>query len=146
VREQTGDQRILKNFRALPKDNDFKFNWRKGGKMKRQTIKGVLALSVLIALTTSLTLGLAETKSDRGKEELITVTGTISYTERTTHYYVKGENPPSVLMIVNPNSQILQKLIRDGKKVTIDGRLAGGADLLFIDKIDGKPYKAFLNR
>ena len=43
-------------------------------------------------------------------------------------------------MVVNPNPKLLGQLSKSGKIVTIQGRLEGGADLLFIEKIDGKPY------
>ena len=43
-------------------------------------------------------------------------------------------------MIVNQDTQWLEKLLKNGKRVTIEGRLRG-AEFLFIEKIDGKPYR-----
>jgi hypothetical protein len=40
---------------------------------------------------------------------------------------------------VNQNAQLLGPLVKNGAKVAIEGRLRG-ADFLFIEKIDGKPY------
>jgi len=44
-------------------------------------------------------------------------------------------------MVVNPNPKFLGQLSKSGKIVTIQGRMEGGADLLFIEKVDGKPYR-----
>lgn len=124
--------------------------------MTRTAIRSILILIVLSLFLSSLNLGLAGTKpvqkeliqqeSIQKEEEKITVSGKINYMEPSMKYFLQTEKPTSTMLIVNPNSTILKKLIREGKKVTIEGRMAGGADLLFIDKIDGKPYTAHLNR
>jgi hypothetical protein len=72
--------------------------------------------------------------------EPVTVTGKIGFRERSGGYYLMGENPPSVLIIVNQDPRILEVWFKNAKPVTVEGHLAGGADLLFIEKIDGKPY------
>jgi hypothetical protein len=42
------------------------------------------------------------------------------------------------MVIVNPEPAVLDKLVKEGKKVQIEGRLTIGADQLFIEKINGK--------
>lgn len=72
--------------------------------------------------------------------QLVTMKGKIGYIERSGEFTVIGENPPSVVLIVNPNKKVLDKLKKSGKTVTIEGHFTIGADHLMIDKIDGKEY------
>ena len=80
--------------------------------------------------------------SQAAKGEPIVVKGKVALVERVDRYFVRGDDPPTELMVVNPNPKLLGQLSKSGKIATIQGRLAGGADLLFIEKIDGKPYRA----
>jgi hypothetical protein len=70
----------------------------------------------------------------------ITVRGKIEFMEQLGGYYVNGEDPAGEFMITNQNSDVLGKLLKSGKTVTIEGRLPMGAELLFIETIDGKQY------
>ena len=79
--------------------------------------------------------------SQSAKAPPVVVKGKVAHMERLGGYYVKGENPPGNLMIENQNPAVLEKLLKTGKTVTIDGRFKMGADILFIDKIDGKVYR-----
>ena len=57
-------------------------------------------------------------------------------------YYVLGQNPPGEFLVENENPKVLGGLLKGGKILTVEGHLTLGADLLFIEKIDGKPYSA----
>ncbi len=69
-----------------------------------------------------------------------TVIGKIDYMKNSGNYVVRGETPPDELFIVNPDPKLLEGLMKSGKTVTIEGHYTIGADHLFIEKIDGKPY------
>jgi hypothetical protein len=68
-----------------------------------------------------------------------TITGKIYKDE--TGYYIQGQKPPEVFTILNPDPQVLDKLAKSGKTVTIEARSEGG-DNVAIAKIDGKNYPA----
>ena len=112
--------------------------------MKKKTLSMVVILSV-VALATS--FGFAggpapeqgSAKSVKGQP--IVVKGKVTFVESVNQYFVRGDETPGEYIIVNTNSKFLKQLSKSGKIVTIQGRLSGGADLLFIEKIDGKPYR-----
>ena len=112
--------------------------------MKKKILSMVVILS-LMALATS--FGFAggpapkQTPVQAEKGQPVVVKGKVTYTERVDKYFVNGERPLTQLMVVNPNPKLLGQLSKNGKFVTIQGHLAGGADLLFIEKIDGKSYR-----
>ena len=70
----------------------------------------------------------------------ITAKGTIKHLGGQ-FFLVSPENNDSFL-IMEPDAKLLGDLAKSGRTVTIQGRLPIGADALFIDKIDGKPYPA----
>ena len=110
--------------------------------MTKRVFIFILSLSTLISF---LSIAFAQQKPIMG--EPITVTGKIAYGARTGGYYIQGEKPPAVLIIVNQNPEILGELAKAGKEVTVEGRLREGADLFFVEKIDGKPYMGtFVNK
>ncbi|MBI5580564.1 MAG: hypothetical protein HY895_15535 [Deltaproteobacteria bacterium] len=112
--------------------------------MKKKSLSMIVILSVL-ALATG--FGFAggpapeQTPAQAAKDQPVVIKGKVAYSERVDQFLVNGEGPPAQLMVVNPNPKLLGQLSKSGKTVTIQGRLAGGADLLFIEKIDGKPYR-----
>ena len=69
----------------------------------------------------------------------VVVKGKVAFMKNLGGYIVNGEEPFGEFMIVNQNAQRLGALLKDGKTITIEGKLRG-AEFLFIDKIDGKPY------
>jgi hypothetical protein len=71
----------------------------------------------------------------------VTVKGKIDYMKNLGGYIVSGENPPSTFFIVNQNPKVLEELFKSQKGITIDGHLTIGTDHLFIEKIDGQPYR-----
>ena len=111
--------------------------------MTKKILTMVVILSVL-ALAASLGFagGPAPEKGSvqAAKGEPIVVKGKVDFVQAVDRYFVRAENPHTDLMVVNPNWKFLDQLSKSGKTVTIQGRLAGGADLLFIEKIDGKAY------
>jgi hypothetical protein len=70
----------------------------------------------------------------------IVVKGKVSFAQRLGGYFINGRDPAGEFMIVNQNQALLKGLLKSKKNVTIDGHLRG-ADFLFIEKINGRPYK-----
>jgi hypothetical protein len=68
------------------------------------------------------------------------VKGKIGNNKSFGGYYAMGEDPARAFFIVNQNRKVLKKLFKSAKKITIEGYLKEGADNLFIEKIDGRPY------
>jgi hypothetical protein len=82
-------------------------------------------------------LSAEKTNADQNK---IIIKGKIaSFGDR---YYVLGQNPPGEFLIENENSKVLGALLKEGKILTVEGHTTLGADLLFIEKINGKKYFA----
>lgn len=71
----------------------------------------------------------------------VTIKGKIGYMKNINGYVVQGEAPPDLLIIVNQDPKLLETLMKSGKSVTVEGHYTIGADHLFIEQIDGKPYK-----
>ena len=69
----------------------------------------------------------------------ITVEGKIEYWKNLNDYVFIG---PRTYFIINQDRKLLEELFKTGKTITIEGRRTGGADYLFIEKIDGQPYGA----
>ena len=112
--------------------------------MKKNILSMVVILSV-VALAASIGFagGPAPEKgsAQAAKGEPVVIKGKVDFVQAVDRYFVRAEQPHTDLMVVNPNPKFLGQLSKSGKNVTIQGRLAGGADLLFIEKIDGKPYR-----
>ena len=68
----------------------------------------------------------------------LTVEGKITFLGG--RFYVLGKTPPGEFLIVNENPVLLGRLQKEGKYLTVEGHLTYSADLLFIEKIDGRPY------
>jgi hypothetical protein len=77
---------------------------------------------------------------DKAMESNLSIQGKISFVQRTGNYMMTTENPQVEYFIVNPDANTLDKLIKIGKPVKIDGYLTVGADQLFVEKINGKQY------
>ena len=108
--------------------------------MKRSIAAGiVLCFSILILAAFS--MAAEKAGSQKGQEPKVTLTGKIGYMKSVDAYVVKGENPPENCFVVNPNKKVLEALYKSQKTVTVVGHYTVGADQLFIEKIDGKPYK-----
>jgi hypothetical protein len=78
--------------------------------------------------------------TDKNRMLNLSIEGKISYVQRTGYYMATTESPSVEYFIVNPDAKTLDKLIKQGKPVKIDGYLTVGADQLFVEKINGKKY------
>ena len=108
--------------------------------MKRFIVAGiVLCLSIFILAAFS--VAAEKAGSQKAGEPKVTVTGKIGYMKNLDAYLVKGENPPDQIFIVNPNKKVLEALYKSQKTITVIGHYTIGADHLFIENLDGKPYK-----
>jgi len=72
----------------------------------------------------------------------IFVIGKIEYQQSEGGYFILGDHPyGKIFRIANQNPEILEPLLKTGDKhVNIEGRLTTGTNILFIEKIWGKPY------
>ncbi len=68
----------------------------------------------------------------------ITIQGKIDYWKNMNDYVFIG---PRTYFIVNQDPKIMEELFKSKRTITIEGRRTTGADNLFIEKIDGKPYQ-----
>ena len=113
--------------------------------MKKQMVLIVLSLAVtLIVSGFAFAQGQGKSPSAKSQNESevpIVVTGKIAYMKQLGGYFVSGAVPAQEYMIENQNPQVLEKLLKSVKEVRIEGRRRG-AELLIIEKIDGKPYTA----
>jgi hypothetical protein len=108
--------------------------------MKRFTVAGiVLCLSIFVLAAFS--VAAEKAAPQKAAEPKVTLTGKIGYMKNLDAYLVKGENPPENCFVDNPNNKVLQALFKSQKTITVVGHYTIGADHLFIEKIDGKPYK-----
>jgi hypothetical protein len=73
----------------------------------------------------------------------VTVSGQILYNESEGGYFIQGDGPNVKFRIANQNPEILKPLLNSrNKEVQLEGRFATGMTILFIEKIEGKPYQA----
>jgi hypothetical protein len=87
----------------------------------------------------------AQNKGTAGAEpegSQITVEGKIENMKTMGGYFVHSLEPGGEFFIMNQDPQVLEGLLKSGKTVTIEGRIVKGAEYLFIEKIDGQPYRA----
>jgi hypothetical protein len=103
----------------------------------KRLIRIILSLSIVTMVACS---GLSQKPAETTKPEgsKIIVKGKI--VQSMSRYFVAAESPPGEFIIVNEDTKLLDELLKSGRTVTIEGREAMGADSLFIEKIDGKPY------
>jgi hypothetical protein len=71
----------------------------------------------------------------------VVLEGKVVYIEPLAGYYVQSQNQPGSLMIENQNPALLEKMMKKGETLTINGRFRMGADILSIEKIDGQAYR-----
>ena len=106
--------------------------------MKKRGV--VLSVSILLLVLFMTGIAFAQREAANKEVQKVAMKGKIGYHERQGGYYVIGENPPSVVFIVNQKKKVLEKLKLSGKTVAIEGHFTIGADHLAIDKINGKKY------
>ena len=106
----------------------------------RTLIRIILSLAIVtLVACSSLSQKSVETKTPEGIP--ITIKGKIDYMKNLGGYFVLGDVPAREYIIMNENLKVLGELHKSGKIVTIEGRIVRGAEYLFIDKIDGQPYR-----
>jgi hypothetical protein len=105
----------------------------------------VITLAVSLALALAAGPGLAQAPKGAEKKPApaaqplkMTITGKIAKDEQG--YIIQGQKPPELFTILNPNPQVLDRLVKSGKTVTIEAVSVMG-DNVNIEKVDGKPYK-----
>ena len=106
---------------------------------KIRLLQIVLALMVIATVACS---GVSQkTEPQKPGGSTIMVQGRIDYMKSSREYYVVGEIPARTYFIVNQDTRLLEELFKSQKRITIDGHFTIGADHLFIEKIDGQPYR-----
>jgi len=106
-----------------------------------KTIRTVQTIICLTAVVMFTSCSFAQTPNkDKAEMLKVSIEAKISYVQRTGYYMVTTETPHVEYFIVNPDAKKLDKLIKDGKPVKIDGHLTVGADQLFVEKINGKKF------
>ncbi len=105
----------------------------------KRLIRIILSLLVITMVACS-TIGQKPAETTKPEGSPITIKGKIDYMKNLGGYFVLGDVPAREYFIENQDLKLLEALYKSGKIVTIEGRIVRGAEYLFIDKIDGKPY------
>ena len=109
--------------------------------MDRKSVIRIILSLLFITMVACSTVGQKPAESTKPEGSPFTVKGKIEYMERMGGYFVHGFEPGGELFIVNQDPKVLGNLMKGGKTLTIEGRIVRGAEYLFIDKIDGQPYR-----
>jgi len=80
----------------------------------------------------------AKTPAPAAQPLKLTITGKIDKAQQG--YIIQGQKPPELFNILNPNPNVLDRLVKSGKTVTIEAVSVMG-DNISIEKIDGRPYQ-----
>ena len=109
--------------------------------MNRRSLSRII-LSLLVGTLVACS-GVAQKPAETTKPEgsPITIKGKIDYMKNLGGYFVMGDIPAREYFIMNQDLKLLEALFKSGKTVTIEGRIVRGAEYLFIEKIDGQPYR-----
>jgi hypothetical protein len=108
--------------------------------------RSVLAILTLSAAVLSLNLypdqaATAQSKQESLRSEApavkINITGKVI--KDSQGYSIRGKRPAEIFTILNPNPEILDKIVKSGRLVTIEATSVVG-DNVKIEKIDGKSY------
>lgn len=108
-------------------------------KSDKMTITFILLVSAVV-LAAGVVIGQKPDAGNTLPKEKVILKGRIDFMPSLGGYYVKGEDPPTILFIENQNPRLLEEVFKSGKTVSIEGHLTVGADYLFIEKVDGRPY------
>ena len=105
-------------------------------------IISLLALSLLAGVGCAQRSMQAQGPASRIPEgPTFTVKGKIDYWKNINDYVIIGEEPPRTYYIVNQDPKIMEELFKSKKTTIIEGRRTAGADNIFIERIDGQPYR-----
>ena len=100
----------------------------------------LIVLGLMVIATVACSGVSQKAEPQKPAESKIMVQGRIDYMKSSREYYVVGEIPARTYFIVNQDTKLLEELFKNQKRITIEGYRTTGADFLFIEKIDGKPY------
>jgi hypothetical protein len=115
---------------------------KKKMKLLPVVLVSVLALGLLAGLAFAQGTGKGEAASATQPEgPKVTMTGKVVFMKNFGGYVVISDKPHEEYKVINENKKELEPLAREGKTVSIEGRLPKGAYFLFIEKIDGKNYQ-----
>jgi hypothetical protein len=70
----------------------------------------------------------------------LSITGKVDYLNSMGGYFIQGQKPPEVFIILNQNAKVLAELAKSGKVVKVEATVAQGDNIL-IETIDGKKYQ-----
>jgi hypothetical protein len=109
-------------------------------------IIGIISTLSIIALVAC--SGIAQTprgQTSEGKapeSSSISIFGKIENQQSEGGYFIRGDHPfGKIFRIANQKPELLEPLLKTGDKhISIEGRLTTGTNILFIEKIWGKPY------
>ena len=107
---------------------------------QKRLIRIILSL-LFITMVACSTVGQKPAETMKPEGIPLTIKGKIDYMKNLGGYFVLGDVPAREYIIMNENLKVLEELYKSGKMVTIEGRIVRGAEYLFIDKIDGQPYR-----
>ncbi|MCJ7641397.1 MAG: hypothetical protein MUO29_05810 [Desulfobacterales bacterium] len=109
--------------------------------MDLKKLVGIVLCFGLVALASCSRVSSQSASPPKIEGMKIVVKGKIDYLKNYGGYYVAGEDPPGAFFVVNQDPKLLEELFKTQKMVIISGHLTIGADHLFIEKIDDKPYQ-----
>ena len=105
----------------------------------RRLVK-VFSCLLVVAVVACSSIGQKPPESTKPEGSPIIVKGKIDFMKNLGGYFILGDVPAREYIIMNTNLTVLEELFKSGKTLTIEGRIVRGAEYLFIDKIDGRPY------
>ena len=119
---------------------------RKEKEMSYKKLTGpAMTLSIVILIACS---GISQTPQGQApggkasESSTVFVIGKIEYQQSEGGYFILGDHPHGkIFRIANQKPELLEPLLKTGDKhINIEGRLTTGTNILFIEKIWGKPY------
>jgi len=115
--------------------------------MSLKRLNGIILILSIVTLVAC--PGIAQTPQGQTPEgkappdsPAIFVIGKIEYQQSEGGYFIRGDQPfGRIYKIANQNPEVLEPLLKSGNKlINIEGRLTAGTNILFIEKVWGKPY------
>ena len=115
--------------------------------MNLKKLIGIFLTVLIVAVVAC--LAVAQKPQEQGPESKVpestqvTVSGRVGYLESEGGYFIRGEHPYGVkYRIANQNPEALEPLRKTYKIAPkFEGRLTANTNTLFIEKINGQPYR-----
>jgi hypothetical protein len=120
--------------------------WNKEAEMIYKKLMSSLAcnLLMLVLMAASVVAQGSSGQQSGGAPQIeppgIVIQGKIEFNQTLDNYVLVRETPFYIYMILNPDSNVLSKLEKEGKVVTVQGSQPKGADYLLVETIDGNKY------